>query len=50
MLRKPGKLHAWLFGIARNRINNALRRDGREPLLTAEAWTPLTKRRRPTHS
>lgn len=37
MLREPAKLRAWLCGIARNRINNALRRDGREPLRSAEA-------------
>src|SRR5207249_8627269 len=32
VLREPGKLRAWLCGIARNRINNTLRREGREPL------------------
>src|SRR5438046_976332 len=37
VLREPDKLRAWLCGIARNRINNALRRDGREPLRAAEA-------------
>jgi len=36
MLREPGKLRGWLCGIARNRINSALRREGREPLRTAE--------------
>lgn len=30
-LREPEKLRAWLCGIARNLINNSLRRDGREP-------------------
>jgi RNA polymerase sigma factor (sigma-70 family) len=35
-LREPGKLRAWLCGIARNRINNNLRREGREPLRDAE--------------
>ena len=35
-LREPGKLRAWLCGIARNRINNSLRREGREPLRAAE--------------
>jgi len=35
-LREPGKLRAWLCGIARNRINNSLRREGREPLRDAE--------------
>jgi RNA polymerase sigma factor (sigma-70 family) len=32
LLREPPKLRAWLCGIARNRINDSLRRDGREPL------------------
>ncbi len=35
-LREPAKLRAWLCGIARNRINNSLRREGREPLRAAE--------------
>lgn len=35
-LRERHKLRAWLCGIARNRINNALRREGREPLRDAE--------------
>ncbi|MCU0786330.1 MAG: sigma-70 family RNA polymerase sigma factor [Verrucomicrobia bacterium] len=35
-LREPGKLRAWLCGIARNRIGKALRRDGREPAHAAE--------------
>jgi RNA polymerase sigma factor (sigma-70 family) len=35
-LRERHKLRAWLCGIARNRINNSLRRDGREPLRGAE--------------
>jgi RNA polymerase sigma factor (sigma-70 family) len=35
-LREPGKLRAWLCGIARNCINNSLRREGREPLRAAE--------------
>lgn len=35
-LREPGKLRAWLCGIARNRINNSLRREGREPSRSAE--------------
>src|ERR1700684_4475022 len=30
-LRERDKLRAWLCGIARNRINNFLRREGREP-------------------
>jgi RNA polymerase sigma factor (sigma-70 family) len=32
LLREPVKLRAWLCGIARNRINDSLRREGREPL------------------
>ncbi len=35
-LREPAKLRAWLCGIARNRINNTLRREGREPLSASE--------------
>src|SRR5882762_32260 len=35
-LREPAKLRSWLCGIARNRINNSLRREGREPLSRAE--------------
>ncbi|HEY1663649.1 MAG TPA: sigma-70 family RNA polymerase sigma factor [Verrucomicrobiae bacterium] len=31
-LRERDKLRAWLCGIARNRINNFLRREGREPV------------------
>ncbi len=30
-LREPGKLRAWLCGIARNLVNNFLRKQGREP-------------------
>jgi RNA polymerase sigma factor (sigma-70 family) len=36
-LRERHKLKAWLCGIARNRINNTLRREGREPLRAAES-------------
>ena len=36
LLREPGKLRSWLCGIARNRINYTLRRDGRRPLTVAE--------------
>src|SRR2546423_2773825 len=36
-LREPSKLRAWLCGIARNRINNCLRREGRQPLAAAES-------------
>jgi RNA polymerase sigma factor (sigma-70 family) len=35
-LRERHKLRAWLCGIARNRINNFLRREGREPVREAE--------------
>src|SRR6476659_7352679 len=35
-LREPGRLRAWLCGIARNRVHDALRRDGREPARGAE--------------
>jgi RNA polymerase sigma factor (sigma-70 family) len=35
-LRERDKLRAWLCGIARNRINNFLRREGREPVRDAE--------------
>jgi RNA polymerase sigma factor (sigma-70 family) len=36
-LRERDKLRAWLCGIARNRINNFLRREGREPIREAES-------------
>src|SRR5882762_5717922 len=36
-LRERDKLRAWLCGIARNRINNFLRREGREPSYRAES-------------
>jgi RNA polymerase sigma factor (sigma-70 family) len=35
-LRERHKFRAWLCGIARNRINNFLRREGREPIRAAE--------------
>ena len=35
-LREAAKLRAWLCGIARNRIRNFLRREGREPVHKAE--------------
>jgi len=35
-LREPAKLRVWLCGIARNRINNSFRREGRETSRTAE--------------
>src|ERR1041385_5590928 len=40
-LREPARLRSWLCGIARNRINNFLRREGREPLAKAEELTAL---------
>jgi len=36
-LREQHKLRAWLCGIARNRINNTLRREGREPAHAGES-------------
>jgi RNA polymerase sigma factor (sigma-70 family) len=36
-LREPGKLRSWLCGIARNGVNNWLRRQGREPIHAAES-------------
>ena len=36
-LRERDKLRSWLCGIARNRINNFLRREGREPVREAES-------------
>jgi RNA polymerase sigma factor (sigma-70 family) len=36
-LEEPGKLRAWLCGIARNLINNSLRKQGREPSHQAES-------------
>ena len=36
-LRERDKLRSWLCGIARNRINNFLRREGREPLHQAKS-------------
>ena len=37
-LREPGKLRAWLCGIARNRISNCLRREGRGPFTLPNRW------------
>lgn len=45
-LREPEKLRAWLCGIARNRINNFLRRQGREPSHQAETLEEISE----THS
>ena len=36
-LREPAKLRAWLCGIARNLVNSANRRDGREPAVGADS-------------
>jgi len=36
LLREPAKLRAWLCGIARNRINDSLRRESRQPLAGSE--------------
>src|SRR5436309_468736 len=46
-LREPAKLRAWLCGIARNRINNSLRREGREPLSHADELESI--RHAPAH-
>ena len=45
-LRERDKLRAWLCGIARNRINNFLRREGREPVREAESLENVSE----THS
>jgi RNA polymerase sigma factor (sigma-70 family) len=45
-LRERDKLRAWLCGIARNRINNFLRREGREPNHKAESIEDISE----THS
>lgn len=42
-LRERHKLRAWLCGIARNRINNCLRREGREPLTAAEPLETMSE-------
>ena len=41
-LREPEKLRAWLCGIARNLINNSLRRQGREPSHQAESLEKIS--------
>lgn len=41
-LRERDKLRAWLCGIARNRINNFLRREGREPVRSAAPLEELS--------
>src|SRR5258707_5478217 len=45
-LRERDKLRAWLCGIARNRVNNFLRREGREPICKAEPLDEIAE----THS
>jgi len=42
-LREPEKLRAWLCGIARNLINNSLRRHGREPSHRAESLDEIAE-------
>jgi len=42
-LREPEKLRAWLCGIARNLVNNSLRRQGREPSHRAESLEEIAE-------
>src|ERR1700690_2481960 len=42
-LRERDKLRAWLCGIARNRINGFLRREGREPVRDAEPLEEISE-------
>jgi RNA polymerase sigma factor (sigma-70 family) len=46
-LRERDKLRAWLCGIARNRINGFLRREGREPVRDAEPLENLSETHAP---
>ena len=46
-LRERDKLRAWLCGIARNRINNFLRREGREPNHQAESIEEISESHSP---
>jgi RNA polymerase sigma factor (sigma-70 family) len=46
-LREPEKLRAWLCGIARNLIHNALRRQGREPSHRAESLEEISENHSP---
>jgi len=46
-LREPSKLRAWLCGIARDLINNTLRRQGREPSHNAESLEEISASRSP---
>src|SRR5436189_1212117 len=41
-LREPERLRAWLCGIARNLINNFLRKEGREPSHRAESLEEIS--------
>jgi RNA polymerase sigma factor (sigma-70 family) len=46
-LREPEKLRAWLCGIARNLINNSLRKSGREPSHRAESLDEISESHSP---
>ena len=46
-LRERDKLRAWLCGIARNRINNFLRREGREPIREAAPLDEISESHSP---
>jgi len=46
-LRERDKLRSWLCGIARNRINNFLRREGREPSHRAESLDEIKESHSP---
>ena len=46
-LREPEKLRAWLCGIARNLINNSLRKQGREPSHRAESLDEISESHSP---
>ena len=46
-LRDPEKLRAWLCGIARNLINNSLRKQGREPSHRAESLDEISESHSP---
>jgi RNA polymerase sigma factor (sigma-70 family) len=46
-LRERDKLRAWLCGIARNRINNFLRSEGREPVHAAAALEDVAESHSP---
>jgi RNA polymerase sigma factor (sigma-70 family) len=46
-LRERDKLRSWLCGIARNRINNFLRREGREPNHQAESIEEIAESHSP---